>query len=187
MVRNPLRGSIRDSESTKDMAPKRLFLVRHGIAVEPTDWDQNDDDRPLTPEGEKKTAQIARGFRKLDERVDLILTSPLPRALQTAHIFAEALSLQDELNIADWLHPENSAETIAEKLTHQSSSRIMIVGHNMNLSMLVGELLGQSSTLLTELRKGGIAALDKPLHSSNYQLDWLATPKLLRKISKAEL
>src|SRR5258707_10153879 len=64
-----------------------LYLVRHGIAYEPdpAKW-PDDKDRPLTPEGEKKFRQAARGLRELVPSVSVVLSSPWARAWRTAEI-----------------------------------------------------------------------------------------------------
>ncbi|MBM3462072.1 MAG: phosphohistidine phosphatase SixA, partial [Armatimonadetes bacterium] len=64
-----------------------LYILRHGIAYDHGHPDYPDDDsRPLTPKGRRRTRRIARGMRDLGLRFDAILTSPLPRARQTAEI-----------------------------------------------------------------------------------------------------
>jgi phosphohistidine phosphatase len=64
-----------------------LYLVRHGVAfdADPTQW-PDDRDRPLTPDGEKKFREVAAGLATLAPTVDVVLSSPLVRAWQTAQI-----------------------------------------------------------------------------------------------------
>jgi phosphohistidine phosphatase len=69
----------------------KLYLLRHGLAVDADEADLKDEDRPLTPEGREKTIQAARGMRRLEIGIDLILTSPLPRAMETAALTARTL------------------------------------------------------------------------------------------------
>ena len=60
----------------------KLYLLRHGKADWPN-WDKPDDDRPLTKEGKKEVAVVGKFLRRFE--IDpVILTSPLPRASQTA-------------------------------------------------------------------------------------------------------
>src|ERR1035438_4666613 len=95
-----------------------LFILRHGIAVEPgTHGYEKDADRPLTPEGERKLLQIAEAMEALDLTFDLILSSPYLRARQTAEIVAEALrqGLEEENHTvalaSDGLEGIHAAET----------------------------------------------------------------------------
>jgi phosphohistidine phosphatase len=67
-----------------------LYFLRHGEADWP-DWKKSDDERPLTKRGKKEMHEVAAFLVRLKVRPDLILTSPLPRAAQTAEIAAEHL------------------------------------------------------------------------------------------------
>src|SRR4051812_10479632 len=91
----------------------RLYLLRHGPAVEREDWTGDDAERPLTTEGERATEKAIKGMRTL-LRADEILTSPLRRARQTAELAAERLGLP--LREAEWLAGGNDAEDTVEHL-----------------------------------------------------------------------
>ena len=67
----------------------KLYLLRHGKADWPN-WNQPDDERPLTEEGKKEVAAVAKFLARL-EITPIILTSPLPRASQTAEIAGKYL------------------------------------------------------------------------------------------------
>ncbi len=143
-----------------------------------------DDERPLTPKGEKRMREIARGLRRLDLKLDRIVTSPLPRARSTAEIVADALDANDLLETADILRAGSDAAAIQRWLKARTEDRLMIVGHNPALSDLITLLvLGspQSGPQVCDLKKGGIAAL-VPSESSPdcYDLLWVATPRLIR-------
>ncbi len=73
----------------------RLYIVRHAIAAPHGTPGIPDDDGPLTEEGIKKMRQAAAGLRSLDYVPELILTSPLLRARQTAEILMEPLEKAD--------------------------------------------------------------------------------------------
>src|SRR5207247_2813001 len=83
----------------------RIYLVRHGIAVDPAEMGSLDDEaRPLTGKGRKRFRRLARAFRDLGEPLDFIFTSPLVRAVQTAEILCGALR-GDEIGVVDELRP----------------------------------------------------------------------------------
>ena len=65
---------------------QRLYLLRHGIAIPARPSPIEEDDRPLTPKGKRRMKQIARGLRRLKITPDRLITSPLPRARQTAEM-----------------------------------------------------------------------------------------------------
>jgi phosphohistidine phosphatase SixA len=70
-----------------------LYFLRHGEADWP-DWEKSDDERPLTKGGKKEMHEVAAFLKRLKARLELIVTSPLPRASQTAEIAAEHLKLK---------------------------------------------------------------------------------------------
>src|SRR6202030_4649732 len=70
-----------------------LYFLRHGEADWP-DWEKSDDERPLTKRGKKEMHEVAAFLKRLKVCPDVIVTSPLPRASQTAGIVAEHLKLK---------------------------------------------------------------------------------------------
>jgi phosphohistidine phosphatase len=163
-----------------------LYILRHGIAVDPGTPGIADDDRRLTPEGRKKMRQIAAGLRRLDLQLDRVLTSPLARARATAEIVASELGLRDRIEIATALHAAASAASIKTWLNGRSEDRLMIVGHNPSLSELVSLLVsGSGQTPICDLKKGGVAALVRGSATSNrFDIAWIATPGLIRRLGK---
>src|SRR4051812_42779262 len=129
-----------------------LYLLRHGIAVLRGTPEIPDDERPLTSEGEKRMRQIGRGLRRLDLKLDRIVSSPLPRALTSAEIVANALRMTDRLETADALRAEKDSSTIREWVQGRSEERLMLVGHNPSFADLIGLLItGGSVPLPCEL------------------------------------
>ncbi len=165
-----------------------LYIVRHGIAVEPGMPGMTDDERPLTPKGEKRMRQIARGLRLLDLKLDKIITSPLPRARSTAEIIADALDAREIVETSNVLQTGSSAATVQRFLRERTEDRLMIVGHNPTLSDLVSLLvLGSTQPRICDLKKGAIAALTHTVATKDlYDVMWLATPRLLRGLMNGD-
>jgi len=95
-----------------------LYFLRHGEADWP-DWHKSDDERPLTKRGKKEMHEVAAFLVRLKVRTSLILTSPLPRAAQTAEIAAEHLKLKcredrQGLVTSHQLQNRSARETAAE-------------------------------------------------------------------------
>lgn len=159
-----------------------LFIIRHGLAGQHGDY-PNDDERPLTEEGKRKTREVAKRLRELGLRFDLILTSPLVRAKQTAEIL-EAEKLGKPLEEVNYLAPSGKMQTWLDWLeTWKAPNKTLaLVGHEPDLSawaeMLVwGEVRGK-----LVLKKAGTIALTLPDTGSpiaNSQLFWLTPPKFL--------
>src|SRR4051812_30623911 len=159
-----------------------LYVLRHGIAVPHGTPGVAEDERPLTPKGRKRLRQIARGLRRLELDPERIVSSPLPRAWQTAEIVADELGMSDRLEAAEELRADRSPEAIRDWLHARAEGRLMIVGHNPNLSLLLGLLVtGNGDSMLCELKKGGIAALSSG-DERGFMLDWIATPRILRRL-----
>ena len=165
-----------------------LYIVRHGIAVEPGTSGIPDDERPLTPKGEKRMRQIARGLRILEIKLDRIVTSPLIRARATAEIIADALDARELLETSNVLQTGSSAPAVERWLRERTENRLMIVGHNPTLSDLLSLLvLGSSQRPICDMKKGGIAALGQKAGAKElYQLHWIAPPRLIRGLMDGE-
>jgi phosphohistidine phosphatase len=162
-----------------------LYVVRHGIAVDPGTPGIPDDERPLTPKGEKRMREIARGLRRLDLKLDRIVTSPLPRARATAEIVADVLDVKDRLETSNVLQAGTSAGTIMRWLDERREERLMIVGHNPTVSELIALLIhGSSQPRICDLKNGGIAALSRMSAMQDlFELTWVATPRLIRRLA----
>ena len=165
-----------------------LYILRHGIAVEHGTPGFRDDERPLTPKGERRMRQIAGGLLLLELALDRIVTSPLPRARKTAEIVADVMGIRERLEISSVLQTGSDAAAIQRWLRERSEDRLMVVGHNPTLSDLVSLLvLGSTEPLICDLKKGGIAALTRPPGSmSTYEIAWIAPPRLFRSVRDTE-
>ena len=160
----------------------RLYLLRHGIAAPHGTPGVSDDDRPLTPKGEAHVKAIGSGLKRLGVTPDRIVTSPLPRARRTAELVAKSLKLGDRIENADALRPTASADSIRQWISKRPEDVLMIVGHNPNLNELLGLYLGLAGKQLPfELKKGGIAEL-RAADKGAFALQWLSTPRLIRKL-----
>jgi phosphohistidine phosphatase len=166
---------------------KELYILRHGIAVEPGTPGILDDERTLTAKGQKRMHEIACGLRRLDLKLDRIVTSPLPRARETAEIVANELDAEDHLETAEILGTGSDTASIQTWLQERTEDRLMIVGHNPSLSDLITLLvLGRRKTgpPICDLKKGGIAALEPSASSPDrFELLWIATPRLIRRLA----
>lgn len=159
-----------------------LYLVRHGQAVPHDTPGIADDDRPLTDDGEKEMRKVARGLRRLKVDPDRILTSPLPRARRTAEIVAERLGKEDALEDADALRAGRDGASIRDWLGTRTEASLMIVGHDPAFSDLIGLLVGGGTDHpACELEKGGVAAFRTGEHGG-LVIDWIAGPRMLKKL-----
>jgi phosphohistidine phosphatase len=159
-----------------------LYLLRHGIAVEPgTAGFARDADRPLTPEGEEKVRKIAQAIKAMRLEFDRILSSPYLRARQTADIVAERLKLSKKLELSDPLAPNGSSRKLIESLNELQPrpESLLLVGHEPNLSGLISLLISDHGSASVVMKKAGLAGLHvSSLHHGRCaELEWLLTPK----------
>lgn len=163
----------------------KLYIARHGIAVEHGTPGYADDQRPLTPKGKRRMREIGAGLARFGLEIDRIATSPLPRARRTAEIIAEALGMEDRLENAQVLAVGSSAQAIADWLAQRPESSLMIVGHNPILDELLSLLLlGDEEALPYSFKKGAIAHLNRQtIHTDRFELAWAASPRLLRGLA----
>jgi phosphohistidine phosphatase len=158
-----------------------LYLIRHGLAGQLGDY-VNDDERPLTDEGKRKTKQVAKRLVELGVMVDLILTSPLVRAQQTADILKEA-GLSKSLAVADYLATGNMDDWLTWFEGWRSPAKsLALVGHEPTLSAWAELLTVGSATGNLVLKKAGVIGLMVPVEESpigHSQLFWLTPPRLL--------
>jgi phosphohistidine phosphatase len=165
----------------------KLYLLRHGIAVERGAPEFKDDGlRPLTSEGVKKMKKIAKGMKAVDLEFDFILSSPLIRAKQTAEIVTKALGLEKKLKIEKALSAEERPEAILEKIeqSYKNASSLLLVGHEPYLTQFISLLLSGDQKIRINLKKGGLCklTLDKISAPPAATLNWLLTPGQLEKI-----
>jgi phosphohistidine phosphatase len=163
----------------------RLYIVRHGIAVPHGSFGVSEEDRPLTQEGIDKMKKGAEGLQALGAVPELVLSSPLPRALQTAEIVIAACKKKVPLKLFPALAPGgNRSEIYRELAAHASLESIMLVGHQPALGEIAGEIAFGTANHYLELKKGGACALDvervKPVPRGN--LVWLLTSSILRRV-----
>ncbi len=163
-----------------------LYIVRHAIAEQrdSTSGEQQDSQRPLTDEGRKKFRQIVRGLRDMGTRMDLILTSPYLRALDTARLLQKRLELDPEkLVTTEDLSPLGNPDHLIQQVGRQYASlaSIALVGHEPGLSRLIAVLLSGDPTLPINLKKGGVCCLtvERLEYGRCATLEWLLTPAML--------
>jgi phosphohistidine phosphatase len=158
-----------------------LYFLRHGVAADAAPPQMDDASRPLTEEGIAKIKDEALGLRRLGVEIDLLLTSPLRRARETAEIVGRTLELEAQL--ADALAPGCDLRRLRQLLGEQrAAQRVMIVGHEPDFSWLIGSLTGGSRVLL---KKGGLARVDlEEAEQGAATLIWLLPPRVLREIGR---
>ncbi len=183
----------------------KLYLVRHAVAYEHGDPNfPNDDERPLTPKGRKQFEKAAAGLLDLIDPPAAILTSPLPRAAQTAAILCTAAGHgESEIVVCEALRPGGQFEQVlhdclarlygagsggedeGEGQNAVAERGLVLVGHRPGIGLLAAWLLGgEEAGYALPFDKGGTACIsfDGPPAAGAGELDWLLTPKIMRRL-----
>ena len=151
----------------------KLYLLRHGKADWPN-WDKPDDDRPLTDDGKQQLAAVGKMLARL-EIAPVILTSPLPRASQTAEIAGQ--HLRQKVRVEPLLRPGFDAGKLKKIFKDFSGDSLMIVGHEPDFTRTIFQLTGGD----TKLSKAGVALVDLDISSMKGELRWLIPPKFAKE------
>jgi phosphohistidine phosphatase len=165
-----------------------LFVLRHGEAGKSIPSGSSDSKRPLTVTGERELIVISKALRKMGVKLDVILTSPLQRARQTADIVAKEFKAQDKIRQLRELSPEGNKKALYKNLSSfKEGTSILLVGHNPYLSEMVSEIVTDEKSLLLDLKKGGLVRIRVTARAPKLkgELRWLITPRLSRLISKS--
>jgi phosphohistidine phosphatase len=160
----------------------RLLIIRHAIAVARGTPDIPDDERPLTRRGIRRFQRAAKGLARLVDRPDALLTSPLPRARQTAEIAAKAwgrIRAENAPALAGGAFTD-----LVTALAPFASATVAVVGHEPDVSSLLGRLIGTPMADRVAFRKGGAAMVEVPgALEDGGVLAWFLSPRALRKMA----
>lgn len=154
----------------------KIYFLRHGVAVESDEWQGDDATRPLTGDGRKAMEREAKAIAQMGIEPDLIITSPLVRAKETAAIAAEQLKMKpvEDARLAGDFGTKALSQILRE---HADAHSIMLVGHEPDFSRTIGELIGGGRV---DIKKGGLARVDVDGASlQSGELVWLIPPKAL--------
>jgi phosphohistidine phosphatase len=167
-----------------------VYLIRHA-AAQPLGQknDFTDEKRTLTAEGRERMREAAKGLRKIDVEFDLILTSPLVRAVETAEIIAAALGYDKKLiEQITALAPGGSHEKLISNIkSHSGAESIALVGHQPDLGQFASRITGCGSEFGVDLKKGSVCCINvaETVPALRGGLVWMMTTKQLRMLAKA--
>jgi phosphohistidine phosphatase len=118
-------------------------------------------------------------------QLDVICSSPLLRARQTADYLSEGMPESVPVKTVGALAPGHTSLEVMEQVARQAggSTRVAVVGHEPDLGALAGWLIGAKRAL--PFKKGGVGRFEMDSLSSRYAtLSWHIPPKALRKLGQ---
>ena len=155
-----------------------LYLIRHGDA-EKSSISKTDFDRELTPKGRELTKKSFEALKKIIKHFDVIASSPLIRAVQTAEIVANIFDHSKKVIIDKRITAGSSSEDLIDFIRSINVENIAVVGHEPDMSNYVSALTSSSGMFL-EFKKGAIAKInfEGKIRQGNGTLEFLIPPKV---------
>jgi phosphohistidine phosphatase len=151
-----------------------VYFLRHGEADWPN-WNKSDDERPLTKRGKKEMHEVGKFLKRMKVNPDVIVTSPLPRASQTAEIAAEHLEVKCKTD--KLLEPSFGRQELERILKKYPADSVMIVGHEPDFSHTIEQLTGGA----IKISKAGVALVELDRSWRQGRMLWLFPPKITKK------
>lgn len=158
-----------------------LYLMRHANAGVRRDNPEQDVKRGLVKEGKEQCMLMARLLSALNVQVDVIVSSPLKRSLQTAQFVGTELGYEAKVEVSPalGLNADYAAfQALIEKYADRDG--VLMVGHNPNLFKFLGRIISGNGGAGVRMRKGSVARVDMSKHPP--LLQWLIDPRMARQI-----
>ena len=156
----------------------RVHLLRHAHAGNAFEWIGDDDLRPLTDKGRKQSQRLGEFLAAHGVRPDVIVSSPLVRAQQTAEIVAGVLDMTIKTDKRLGGSGGFGKHELWALLDETGAREVMFVGHDPDLSLLLAYLIDGAGI---SMKKGALATVDlhTKLGDGEAELRWLVPPDLL--------
>jgi phosphohistidine phosphatase len=167
-----------------------LYILRHASAGTRRTNPVVDSKRPLDKDGKQHCLLLGHVLTAMKVNFDVVLSSPLKRAVQTAALVGTETGYELPIVLSDALAPSGGYDAF-EKLVaeHAHQENILVVGHNPNLPLFIGKLLtgGRSSArpATIRMRKGAIAKVNMSRSSGGPKgpnLQWLIEPRMVKSL-----
>jgi phosphohistidine phosphatase len=158
----------------------QILLLRHGDAHDNVD----DASRALSPVGNDQATIAGTVLQSLLLIPELILTSPLLRAVQTAYIVADIVGVKNVMQ-TEYLTPGSDHRQIFQQLNELRRDRILLVGHEPHLSTMISLLVAGSRSAHIDMRKGTLASLEAvdSVGPATAILRWILPPEVSMRLS----
>jgi phosphohistidine phosphatase len=156
-----------------------LYLIRHAEAKAlGENGIDNDEERPLTEEGEAQTRRLGTGFHSRGLRLGALLSSPLLRAKQTAEgIVKHWPEFAPSVQLCEELAPNEKAKKLARYIRSLGTGSVGLVGHMPDLGEFMGWLIGSRKASIAFAKAGVALVRCEEARKGDGTLEWLLTPE----------
>jgi len=164
------------------------ILFRHGIAVEPQEWDGAEARRPLTAKGQEKVREAAEGLLHLDVQPTHVVSSPFVRTGQTAEILREALGFSQEVRRWNELLSDAPPHDLFDRLGKlPKDACVLCIGHEPHLSAAAGLMIAGAPVSGLVFKKGGACSIrfETTVKPGDGLLRWWLMPMQLRALGQS--
>ena len=158
-----------------------LYILRHGKAEPYGQRYPADHLRPLTEKGRKRTKGSVKGMKAANVNVDLIVSSPILRARQTAEIVHKGLGIAEPIEFSSALASGSVREVMSAIQAYASLDGVLLVGHEPTLSELISTMSSGVYHVAFNLKPGGLCKLNVATLGFGQcaSIEWFVTPKQL--------
>src|SRR5712692_9938664 len=162
-----------------------IFFVRHASAGTAYSNLKKDEKRPLDDDGIQQCGVVGRALAALNVQPDVIISSPLKRATQTASLIGNEIGYEGKLQLEPALRPEASIADFRRMLEKYARyEAVMVVGHNPSITDFLARMIAKSGCeAIIDFKKGAVARAETVRHSAT--LNWFFTPRIAREIQAA--
>src|SRR5579884_534681 len=162
-----------------------VYFLRHASAGSHMVDPKKDEKRALDSDGIDQCRTVGRALAALNVQPDVIISSPLKRATQTASLVGNEIGYEGKLQLEAALRPDASFADFRHMLEKYSKHEaIMVVGHNPSITEFLARIIAKSGCeALVDFKKGAVARVETVRHSAT--LNWFLTPKMAREIQAA--
>lgn len=160
-----------------------VYFLRHASAGQHKVIPSRDEKRQLDRDGVQQSHQVGRLLAALNVEVDVVISSPLTRALQTATLVAGEIGYDQKIERDAALRPDATFDSFRQMLAkHSQKHAIMIVGHNPSMTEFLSRVLSRGQeTEIIDFKKGAVARVEMGRKSGTLQ--WCITPKIASVVS----
>lgn len=162
-----------------------IYFVRHASAGQHLVNPKKDEKRPLDADGIEQCGYVGRALAAMNVQPEVIISSPLKRAAQTASLIGNELGYEGKLQFEAAMRPEGAVAEFRGMLDKYAKyEAVMVVGHNPSITEFLARIITKSgSEALIEFKKGAVARAETVRQAA--QLNWFLTPKMARAIHAA--
>ena len=162
-----------------------LYFLRHASAGQRLSNAKKDEKRGLDKDGVEQCGYVGRALAALGVQAEIIVSSPLKRATQTASLVGNEMGYEGKVIVDNALRPQASFsdfQRLLEKYARHDS--LIVVGHNPNLREFLGRVISdRGCEAVIDLKKGAVAKVE--VRRSSGSLSWCVTPRILRALHAA--